>query len=259
MEARRYAWVVETRMEREAVRAVLDRFRPFRIEVNFSNGFSTAEYGDQVAYANREPLEKAHYFEGELPLDRAPAILDVGCHLGYYGHYLLHRGARSYTGVELDERLFDSATLLRALSQQDLTRLRLIHGDFGWSATRQLAAAYGPYDIILSLASVNNIPALTSALLPLPELMAATGLLVIEYLAIETDEPVCRFHADGFAGDSTFRWSFSETFLDQVLGSVAIVRTQRLLEWKNDAVLGRGHKKIMAVYRRTPEQQNTDA
>ena len=247
----RYAWVVETRFDRAIVCAILDRFRPFRVEVNFANGFSTAEYGDRVAYANREPLAKLHYFEPELPLERRPAVLDIGCHLGYYGHYLLQHGATSYTGVECDERLFDAGKLIRALSEQNLTALRLMHGDFGNPATQQLAAQLGPYDVVLSLASLNNIGNLTGALLALPRLMTEDGMLVLEYLAIETEEPISRFHADGFAGDSTFRWSVSESLVDQVLGSVGMVRARRLLEWKDDAVLGRGHLKIMALYRRT--------
>jgi hypothetical protein len=66
----------------------------------------------------------------------------------------------------------------------------------------------------LSLASLNNILSLPAALLALSDLLAPEGTAVIEYLAAESDEAICRFHPNGFQGDRTHHWSFSEMFLD---------------------------------------------
>ncbi|HEY1798209.1 MAG TPA: class I SAM-dependent methyltransferase [Stellaceae bacterium] len=246
-----YAWLIETAFDREVVRQILAPYRPFRCEANFSSGFSTREYGDTTLYAKAEPLGSLHLFGPTLKLDAATRILDIGCHLGYYGHHFLAQGVRSYTGVEFDERLFDCAKLIRTLAAIDAGRLDFVHGDFGAAETTPRLRRQAPYQIILSLASLNNIRSLTAALLALPELLAADGVFIIEYLALSSPAPVCEFHREGYRGDRTLYWIFSEAFLDEFLGAIGLVRTERLIEWRNAEAIGPDAVKIMAIYRKS--------
>ena len=250
MELPAYAWLVDSRLERTVLQAMLEPYRPYRIEVNFSNGFSTREFGDTVAYSNPAPLAKLHAFEPLIETTALSRILDIGCHLGYYGHHFIARGASFYCGIEVDERLFDSAKLIRTIAGMSRDRLSFIHGDFGDPASASQVQRLGPFDVIVSLASLNNILSLPAALLTLADLLAPEGTAVIEYLAAESDEAICRFHATGFQGDGTHYWSFSEMFLDNFLAARGLVKTSRPLEWVNEAVLGAGFKKIMSLYRR---------
>lgn len=245
-----YAWLIETAFDRDVVRQILAPYRPFRCEANFSNGFSTREFGDSTLYAKSEPLGSLHLFGPSLALDAETRILDIGCHLGYYGHHFVARGVRSYTGVEFDERLFDCAKLIRTLAAVDPARLDFVHGDFGDAETQMRVRRQAPYRVILSLASLNNIRSLTSALLALPELLAADGVFIVEYLARTSPEPRCEFHREGYRGDRTLYWIFSEAFLDQFLGAVGLARTERLIEWRNAEALGPDAVKIMAIYRK---------
>ncbi len=244
-----YAWRIETTLAPASLYSVLEPFRPFRNEVNFSTGFSTREFGDQVAYANPQPLGKLHHFEAETCVDGNSRILDIGCNLGYYSHHFVRRGARLAVGIEYDARLFSAAVVLRTIAGISDREFALIHGDFGEPATHAAAARLGPYDLILFLGSSNNVTSLTSALLALPPLMRPGGMLVIEFLAIGVNDPVCRFHGGGFRGDSSNVWSFSEAFLDDFLAASGIAKVARTLEWQNHELLGE-YKKIMALYRR---------
>jgi protein-L-isoaspartate O-methyltransferase len=249
MPPRDYSWRIDTRLDPAVLRDILDLYRPFRNEVHFSSGFSTGEFGDQVIYANPEPLAKLHGFEDHIAIDERMRVLDIGCNLGYYSHYFLGRGVHSAVGVEFDSRLFGCATLLRTVAGLSERTYKLIHGDFGEAITQAAVARHAPFDLILYLGAVNNIRSLTAALLVLPRLLRPGGMVVIEYLAIATADPICRFHAEGFRGDDSHFLSFSEAFLDAFLVAVGITKVARTIEWENPAVLG-DYKKIMTIYRR---------
>ncbi len=245
-----YRFSVETDLDREALRGVLARYRPFRVEVGFSNGFNTREFGDEVQYATPEPLAKLHYFSAALELDAGTRILDVGSHLGYYGHHFLRAGVGRYVGVEFDERIFATAMLLGTLSSRRRERMRFLNLDFGAPGALELLRPLGPFDVVLALATLNNIPSLTAALDNLAALAAPGAQLVLENLAIDAEEPRCAFHPVGYRGDTTLHWTFSQCFLDAYLGRHGIVRDRVLLDWAKEAVIGPGMRKIMALYRK---------
>lgn len=247
--ARDYSWHIDTALDPGALRSILDLYRPFRNELHFSNGFSTREFGDKVVYANPEPLAKLHYFENEVVVDENTRILDIGANLGYYCHYFLQRGVRSAVAVEFDSRLFACATLLRTIAGLSDKTYKLIQGDFGEAATQDVVGGHGPFDLILFLGAINNIRSLTATMLALPRLLRPGGSVVIEYLAIGTSDPICRFHPEGFRGDNSHFFSFSETFIDAFLAAVGVAKLVRTVEWENREILGE-YKKIMTIYRR---------
>lgn len=249
MPARDYTWRIETALDPAALRGILDLYRPFRNEIHFSNGFSTSEFADRVVYANPRPLEKLYCFEAEIAVDEGTRVLDIGANLGYYCHYFLARGVRSAVAVEYDARLFGCATLLRTIAGLSDRNYTLLRGDFGDPITQITVAEHGPFDLILFLGAVNNIRSLTAALLALPVLLRPGGDVVIEYLAIPTAEPICRFHPEGFRQDDTHFFSFSEAFLDTYLAPVGMTRVVRTVEWEKPEVLGE-YKKIMSIYRK---------
>jgi SAM-dependent methyltransferase len=249
---RDYSWQVETTLDPAVLRSIFDLYRPFRVDINFSSGFSTREFADEVSYPNPMPFDKLHYFESEIVVDGGTRVLDIGCNLGYYCHYFLKRGVHSAVGIEFSARLFSCATLLRAIAGLSDRTYRLIHGDFADPTTQAVAAPHGKYDLVLFLGAVNNIRSLTAALLALPALLSPGGVVVIEYLAITTQDTICRFHPDGFRDDDTHYWSFSETFLDRFFESIGLAKVAKTLEWENREVLGE-YTKIMAIYRMTDE------
>src|SRR6185437_9585069 len=177
-------------------------------------------------------------------------MLDIGSHLGYYGHHFLRAGIGRYVGVEPDMRLFGGATFLQVLSSYPRERMRFAHLDFGAPGALEVLRAQGPFDAVLALASLNNIRSLTAALDNMAALAAPGAQLVLEYLALDTDEPRLTFHAGGYRGDTTLHWAFSQSFLDAYLGRHDIARGRVLLDWEKAEVIGAGMKKIMALYRK---------
>ena len=244
-----YRFRVETDLDRQALKEILARYRPFRVEVGFSNGFQTGEFGDDVQYATPEPLAKLHYFGDALTLDRSTRLLDIGSHLGYYGHHFLREGIGRYVGVEYEERIFGGAVFLQWLSPYRRERMRFVNLDFAAPGALDLLRPHGPFEVILSLASLNNILSLTAALANMAALAAPGGQLVLEYLALDAAEPLCSFHPAGYRGDASLYWIFSQAFLDAYLGKHGITRERVLLDWEREAVIGKGVKKIMALYR----------
>lgn len=244
-----YRWIVETGVPPDALRQLLDPYRPFRIDVAFTNGFSTEAFGDASAYATHEPLAKLYYFEGALE-PAGKRVLDIGCHLGYYGHHFLAKGARAYTGVEYNQRLFDGANLFAALAAADRARMRFEHFDFADAASPARVASLGVHDIVLSLASINNMLSLTLALDNLAAGVAEDGRLVLEYLALDREGATCEFRKLGLGPDSTLYWIPTEAFVDDYLAMRGLAKEKTLLNWRNDQVLEPGQVKIMSLYHR---------
>ena len=246
-----YSWRIDTALDPAALRAVLDPYRPFRIEVNFSSGFSTREFGDAVRYINAEPLARLHYFESHVAIDEHSRVLDIGCNLGYYCDYFIKRGVKAAVGIDFNPRLIAAATLLRGIAGIGEANYVLVHGDFGEPCIRQLVAQYGRYDLILMLGTViNAVPSFAGALLALPALLRPGGAVVFDYTALAASEPICRFHrgGEGFPDDPNHIWTYSEAFLDGFLASIGIEKVARTLEWKNRAVIG-DHKRIISIHR----------
>ena len=105
---------------------------------------------------------------------------------------------------------------------------------------------------MISLASVNNMLSLTAALTHMAQLAAPGAQIVLEYLALDTEEPLCRFEPEGYRGDRGLFWIFSRSFVDGFLGRLGVTRERDLLEWQNEEALGPGMKKIMSLYRKRP-------
>ncbi len=243
-----YTFQVDTELDRESLKATLSPYRPFRVDVGFSNGFRTREFGDDVKYATAEPLAKLHYFADAIAVSRTTRLLDIGSHLGYYGHHFLRAGIARYVGVETDPRIFGCATFLQFLSPALRGRMRFHNLDFATLAALETLRPDGPFDVLLSLASLNNMLSLTAALTNMAELLAPGGALVLEYLAHDTEEALCTFHPKGYRGDTTLYWIVSQSFVDGFLRLHGITRTRSLLEWENEEAIGAGRKKLMALY-----------
>ncbi len=249
MSPQRYTWLIDTKVPPEILRRLLTAYRPFRVDVNFTNGFSTREFQDVSAYTTAEPLAKLHYFGEEIDPD-GKRIADIGCHLGYYGHYLLGKGARHFIGIESNQRLHDGAHLLAALAECDRSRLRFEFLNFASESSSSRLAGLGQFDIVLSLASINNMMSLTLALDNLASMIVPGGVLVLEYLALERSEAVCEFRKHGIGPDSSLYWVPTEAFMDDYLGSRGLRREKSLLRWQNPQILAPNHLKLMATYRR---------
>jgi SAM-dependent methyltransferase len=245
-----YAWQIDTDLDPAVLRSVLDFYRPYRIEVNFSSGFSTRTYGDQVLYSNPVPLAKLHYFESDLEIDCNSRILDVGCNLGYFGHYFVkNRGVRSVVGIEFDKRICGAAMLLRDIAGLTDSSLRLIGGDFGDPVAQAAVARCGPYDVVLFLGSLNAIGSFTAALRMLPTALRPGGTLVLEYTAFASAERLCRFHPEGEGFNTPWEtWTFSEPFIDDLLSSIGLTKLKQALDWSDPGVLGE-YRKITSLYR----------
>ena len=243
--ARDYSWRIETALPREEVAEMLQPYRPFRLQVSFSNGFSTASFPDETAYATREPLAKLHYFASRLSIGPRSRVLDVGSHLGHYGHHFLRAGAASYTGIEFDLRTHKAASTLAEIAGLAPTLLNM---DFGDDLAGHDIAALGSFDTVICLAVLNNIRNSQLALRRLAE--RASDLLVIEYAAIESDQAICEFAPDGHGPDRSHLWWFSEPFMDKVLASHDMEKIETTLRWRSDKHLGAGRSKIFSIYRR---------
>lgn len=241
-----YAFTVSTNLSADVVRTLMAAYRPFRVEVNFDNGFSTSQFGDQTVYPSKDPLAKAHYFPALLQGLQGRKVLDIGCHLGYWGHYLLERGATRYVGVELDERTLRCAQIIQALSKHAAGPMHFQRLDFSVELAIDDPTQFESNDLILSLASINNVENLLIYLRNIRRLAGERADLVIEYLATENEEAIVEFYSKGYRHDKSLRWIFSERFIDEQLCAIGFTKAASLLNWQNEELIGKGVGALLA-------------
>ncbi|WP_422002619.1 class I SAM-dependent methyltransferase [Reyranella sp.] len=241
-----YTWRIDTALPAEETASLLQPYRPYRLEVSFSNGFSTSTFDDRTAYPTREPLAKLHYFSRKLAIGPDTRVLDVGSHLGHYGHYFLKAGAGAYTGIEIDRRTHDASVVLARIA---MINPRLLRMDFGDIESSAAVAGLGQFDIVICLSVLNNIANWQVALRRLAE--RTSGCLVIEYAAVDEDRAVCEYTPAGHGPDRSHTWWFSELLMDRLLADYGLEKVETTLRWKNDAALGAGRLKIFSIYRST--------
>jgi SAM-dependent methyltransferase len=246
-----YTWKIDTELSADAVKTLLAPFRPFRIEVGFSNGFNTSAFGDQTVFATSEPLAKLRQFEKNLLITPLTRILDVGSHLGHYGHHFRKAGVAHFTGVEYDGRTHNAAKVLADIA--GLQNLELLNFDFGDPAAP--VPQLSPVDIVLCLSVINHIDGWQLALRRLAD--KTRGTLVLEYDAFDSQEGFCQFCPSDSGFNNGLHWFFAERFMDELLDAHGLIKSATTLRWRNDKILGPGRFKNVSVYARKPVAGDT--
>jgi SAM-dependent methyltransferase len=91
---------LETALPANALRERLRAVEPWRHEIHFSNGVSTAEFA-QGRLFNSDAWSKVRRFERHVPFPRGGQALDVGCNSGYNAAYLAQRHRMSGLGIDV--------------------------------------------------------------------------------------------------------------------------------------------------------------
>ena len=168
--------------------------------------------------------------------------LDVGSHLGHYGHHFRKAGVAHFTGIEYDRRTYNAAKVLAGIAgMEDLELLNFDFGDPG-APVQQL----GRFDVVLCLSVINHIAGWQLALRRLAD--ATRGTLVLEYDAFDSDDAFCQFCPSGSGFNNGLHWFFSERFMDELLAAHGLSKRATTLRWRNEKILGPGRFKNVSIY-----------
>lgn len=241
--ASRYELELPTTLDPDSLRALLRHWEPWRYRIRFSNGVCTDEFARREPFVS-ELVSKWHYIAPHVPESRLrqARVLDIGCAGGHYGFWLAAHYGVDYVGIDNNSHQIALANLLKLLT--GMKQLRFIEGDASaFEDTRQ-------FDVILSLASLNNVAHPLLSLERATRMLAPGGVFVVEALVEETYGPeACAwtYTPRGYMGDGSLRWIPTRAALEASLASCGLRVTHTALEWRRADAIGEGKAKLMLL------------
>jgi len=215
-------WTISTGLPESEIKAFLQRFAPWRIDINFPGGIRASQFGTAQPFTEAV-FRKIRTIEPHLPASvLGGAVLDIGFNCGYNSIYLAANHGAKCLGIDVVPRHKEVATWLAAAAKVDA------------GFVLDSAETYSrpdSFDLILHLGTLYHLP---NPLLSLKN--SAGNLRRGGWLALETtayigseDGNLNRF-VWGFNGDKTNFWALSKPTLEACLGIYGMTNVKLIFE-----------------------------
>ena len=219
----KYFLQLETALSPDQLRARLEKWEPWSIRVDFSNGVSTQDFKRRVPFSEN-PLSKFRVVEPAIPFAQLSGgrLLDIGCNSGYNSINAASQYKMSCTGVDVNPRHLDVSRFFAELAGVDAQFVR---------GSAEVFSVPGAFDVVLHFGTLYHLPN------PLLSLQTTfQNLKPGGYLALETqvydhpDEPnACSFmHMQN--NDKTNFWALSTSVLVKCLELQGFREVRELLK-----------------------------
>jgi tRNA (mo5U34)-methyltransferase len=200
---------IETARSREEISGLLKPLEPWRVNVQFSNGFSTKELKTYQPFTEM-PLQKLCFFvktAGEKPFKKA-RVLDIGFNAGYNGIALCQHFGCEVVGIDIAKANLEKATLLSSLASVSQT-LKL--------EDAQTYIDKDPFDIVLHLGTLYHLRDPILSMQSAAKNTKPGGYLFLETTIYQAEDPlVCKF-IFGRNGDKTNFWALGPGVVQTIL------------------------------------------
>jgi len=238
---------LNTTLEPEALKDRLDKWAPWSIRVDFSNGVSTMDCERRIPFSTN-PLQKIITANRGIDLEkfRGGRLLDIGCASGYNSIYCATKYEMSATGIDYNPKHIEVSTFLSEVAGVKNSC------SFELASAEEYVKA-GVYDVVLHFGTLYH---LRNPLLSLQN--AFESLKPGGYLALETqvydhpdDNNICYFmHMQN--NDSTNFWALSTHVLNKTLMLAGFEQPNELLKVSPEMLEMHMHRIIMVA--RKPEE-----
>lgn len=201
---------IETNQSVQDLETSLKELEPWRVNVDFSNGFSTSRLKTMEPF-NINPLQKLNtimkYSGAEIFSNRR--VLDIGFNAGYNCIVLSRDFGCQVTGIENSELNLKKARLLSSLSNLDIDYRIEDAGSF---------CRPGQFDLILHLGTLYHLPDVFSSLKVTAENLQPGGHLFLETVTYNNDDKYACKYVYGFNNDHSNYWALSHFVIRDLLG-----------------------------------------
>jgi 2-polyprenyl-3-methyl-5-hydroxy-6-metoxy-1,4-benzoquinol methylase len=234
---------IDTNLTAEELRPQLERWGPWRLEIQFSNGLNTLDFGRKEPFQHN-PLSKIEMILAHLdPTEfHGGSALDIGVNVGYNSLTLATDLGMTVWGIDVTERNLEVAELIVDAAGV-LERVHLIEAD----ATTYRPPA--PVDLVLHLGTLYHLPNPMLSIETTAANLRSGGLLALEtQIYIGHDQSLSKF-IHGFRGDPTNFWALSRETLLAVLDLYGFDDVDVLLE-TDPSFIGHDMARILLLARR---------
>ncbi len=232
-----------TDLSAEELAPLLERWGPWRLEIEFSNGLKTTDFGVQQPFIG-EPLGKINRIEAAVDLEefRGGRAIDVGYNVGYNTMYLAETYGMHVTGVDIHSRHKEVAEfLLGATTFGD--RVELVVADATTFTTPQ------PVDLVLHFGTLYHLANPLLAVESTARNLRPGGLVAIETTIYIGEDQSLSKYIHGYRGDPTNYWALSRQTLLDVLTLYGFENAEVLHETDPDFI-GDDMARIILVARK---------
>ncbi len=222
---------------------MLEQWGPWRLEIEFSNGLNTTDFGVQEPFIP-EPLGKILRVGAAVDLEefRGGRAIDIGYNIGYNTIYLAETYDMSVTGVDIGTRHKEVAEfLLGATTLAD--QVEFVVGDATTFTTPE------PVDLVLHFGTLYHLPNPLLAVETTARNLRPGGLLALETQIYIGEDQTLSKYINGFMGDDTNFWALSRQTLRRVLTHYGFVDIEVLFETEPDYI-GHDMARIILIARR---------
>jgi SAM-dependent methyltransferase len=205
-------WTVQTDWARERTEEFLRRYAPWRINVHFSNGLQSFDFG-RAEPAAPYPLSKVDALRRHIPAEAfRDRVLDVGHNLGYNSIDIAQRDGARVVGIDFNPRHQEVANQLL-----DAAR---VTGDVSFvEADAQTHLEAESFSLVLHLGTLYHLANPVQALRTAAANLRPGGWLALEtvaYIGEGADRHLNKW-IHGFNGDRTNYWALSRTTIEEIL------------------------------------------
>lgn len=221
---------IETNASAEELEARLRELEPWRVNVEFSNGFSTTSLKTMNPF-NYYPLKKLNDIMAVVGKDIFinKRVLDIGFNAGYNCIILSRDFGCTVTGIDNLKLNLQKAQLLSELANLDI--------DFRIADANSFCMP-GKFDLILHLGTLYHLPDIFKALKVTATNLKPGGNLLLETVTYNNkDKYACRY-VYGFNNDHSNYWALSDFVIKDLLAQysfseVTLIREMELKIYKD--------------------------
>jgi len=232
-----------TSLSPEALKKQLEKWQPWRIQVDFSNGVSTRDFARQDPF-NDCPLFKFKVVERIIPFAKMAGkkLLDIGSNVGHNSIHAAIKYHLACTGIDLVPRHLEISRFFAELTHVPIEFLE---------GNAETFSRPGEFDVILHFGTLYHLPN------PLLSLQTSFGnLRPGGYLALETqvfdhpeDSNLCYFmHRQN--NDRTNFWALSPSVLFTILAFYGFTSITELARFGPIEGLAPNMKRIILTARK---------
>jgi len=215
--------MLRTTLAPETLKEKLQRWEPWSIRVDFSNGVSTKDFKRRIPF-NEHPLNKFSVVEAAIPFAELSGgkLLDIGCNAGYNSIRAAVKYGVSTVGIDVVPQFIEASRFFSELVGIDAQFL---------IASAETFRRPNEFNVVLHFGTLYHLPNPVLSLLVTFDNLRSGG-----YLALETqvyhhpeDPNICYFmHMQN--NDPTNFWALSTSVLTKCLGLVGFREIRLLLE-----------------------------
>ncbi len=220
-----YFLTLNSTLEPKKLKSKLDKWAPWSIRIDFSNGVSTVDCERRIPFT-KTPLQKILIANKGIDLERFRGgnLLDIGCNSGYNSIYCATEYDMFVKGIDFNPRHIEVSTFLSQLAEIDeRCSFELT------SAEEYIKAEF--YDVVLHFGTLYHLKNPLLSLQKAFESLKPGGILALETQVYDhpDDENICYF-MNMQNNDSTNFWAISTPVLNKTLMLAGFEQPMELLK-----------------------------